>query len=87
MAKEAKARIRINDLLHRSGWRFGDAETGPANISLEPNIKIKNKALDALGQDFEQTANGFMDYLLLDDRGFPVAILEAKAISASRKTA
>jgi len=32
MPKEAKARILINDLLQRSGWRFFDDETGPANI-------------------------------------------------------
>jgi type I restriction enzyme R subunit len=51
---------------------------GPANIALEANVKLKQKALDALGDDFEKTANGFIDYLLLDDRGFPVAVLEAK---------
>jgi type I restriction enzyme R subunit len=79
MAKEAKARILINDLLQRSGWRFFDAETGPANIALEPNVKIKKKTLDALGQDFDQTANGFVDYLLLDEAGFPIAVLEAKS--------
>jgi type I restriction enzyme R subunit len=39
MAKEAKARIRINDHLQRSGWRFFDDENGPANISLETRIK------------------------------------------------
>ena len=79
MAKEAKARILINDLLQRSGWRFFDADTGRAKVALEPNVKIKKKALDSLGQDFEQTANGFVDYLLLDGRGFPIAVLEAKS--------
>lgn len=41
MPKEAKARILINDLLRRSGWRFFDDETGPANISLEAHVKLK----------------------------------------------
>lgn len=79
MTKEAKARILINDLLRRSGWRFFDDETGPANIALEVNIKIKKKTLDVLGDDFEKTANGYTDYLLLDERGFPIAVLEAKS--------
>ncbi|MGH7801740.1 MAG: type I restriction endonuclease [Thermodesulfobacteriota bacterium] len=79
MQKEAKARILINDLLRRSGWRFFDDETGPANIALEAHVKLKKKTLDDLGDDFEKTANGYVDYLLLDDRGFPIAVLEAKS--------
>ena len=39
-AKEAKARIKINNLLKEAGWRFFDNEEGPANIQLEANIKI-----------------------------------------------
>lgn len=79
MQKEAKARILINDLLRRSGWRFFADETGPANIALEANVKLNKAALDALGDDFEKTSNGFIDYLLLDERGFPLAVLEAKS--------
>ena len=79
MQKEAKARILINDLLKRSGWRFFDDENGPANITLETHVKLKKKILDDLGDDFEKTVSGFVDYLLLDDRGFPIAVLEAKS--------
>jgi type I restriction enzyme R subunit len=79
MAKEAKARILINDLLRRSGWRFFDDETGPATIALEAHVKLKKKTLHDLGDDFEKTTNGFVDYLLLDERGFPIAVLEAKS--------
>ena len=79
MAKEAKARILINDLLQRAGWRFFDDETGAANITLEAKAKIRKKTLDNLGNDFEKTANGFVDYLLLDKQGFPIAVLEAKS--------
>jgi len=49
VAKEAKARILINDFLQRSGWRFVEDKDGPANIALEVNVKIKKVALDALG--------------------------------------
>lgn len=79
MKKEAKARILINELLRRSGWRFFDEESGPANIALEAHVKLKKKVLDELGDDFEKTVRGFVDYLLLDETSFPIAILEAKS--------
>ena len=41
MPKEAKARILINDLLLRVGWRFFDDENSPANITLETHVKVK----------------------------------------------
>lgn len=77
-SKEAKARIKINKLLEESGWRFFDTEKGQANIQLEPNIKITQKDIDAFGEDFETTKNGYIDFLLLDEKGFPLVILEAK---------
>lgn len=43
--KEATARIRINRLLEDAGWRFFDDAKGPANIVLEPNVKITQFAL------------------------------------------
>lgn len=51
MPKEAKARILINELLQRSGWRFFDNEQGPANVTLETNVKLKKRVLDELGDD------------------------------------
>ncbi|MBU0620150.1 type I restriction enzyme HsdR N-terminal domain-containing protein, partial [Patescibacteria group bacterium] len=86
-SKEAKARIKINKLLEQAGWRFFDLpasdaqagnEKGQANISLEPNVKLTQKDIDAFGEDFESTKNGFIDFLLLDEKGFPLVILEAK---------
>jgi len=79
MQKEAKARIKINDLLQKSGWRFFEDENGVANISLEPNVKLTKTAIDAFGSDFEKTKNGFIDFLLLDEKGFPYVVLEAKS--------
>lgn len=78
-AKEAKARIKINKLLEESGWRFFDHATGKANIVLEPKVKLTKAAIDALGDNFEQSSNGFIDFLLLDDAGFPIVVLEAKS--------
>jgi type I restriction enzyme R subunit len=79
MQKEAKARIKINDLLQKSGWRFFDDENGTANITLETNTKLTQKDVDAFGGDFEKTKNGFIDFLLLDEKGFPYVVLEAKS--------
>lgn len=77
--KEARARIRINRLLEDAGWRFFDDAQGPANIVLEPNVKITQHRLDDLGADFEKTTNGFVDFLLLDANGKPLIVLEAKS--------
>ena len=78
MSKEAKARIKINKLLEEAGWRFFDSKEGKANIVLENRTKLTQTELDEFGEDFEKTKNGFIDYLLLDDKGFPFIVLEAK---------
>src|SRR5260370_13162236 len=79
MQKEAKARIKINGLLQEAGWRFFDDENGKANIVLENNVKLTQKAIDAFGEDYEKTKNGYIDFLLLDENGFPLVVLEAKS--------
>lgn len=80
MQKEAKARIKINELLKNAGWRFFDEENGnKANIVLENNVKLTKQTIDELGNDFEKTGNGFIDFLLLDEKGFPFVVLEAKS--------
>lgn len=71
--KEAKARIKINKLLEEAGWRFEDAQDGKTNIELEPGVQISS-----LGDDFENTSNGYIDFLLLDKDGRPLVVVEAK---------
>jgi type I restriction enzyme R subunit len=80
-SKEAKARIKINRLLEKAGWRFFDDENGKANIELEQNVKPTQKNIDALGNDFEGQKNGFVDFTLFDDQGYPILVLEAKSES------
>lgn len=77
--KEAKARIKINQLLQNAGWRFFDEEQSSANIVLENNVKLTKQAVDDLGNDFDKTKNGFIDFLLLDEKSFPYVVLEAKS--------
>jgi len=78
-SKEAKARIKINKLLEEAGWRFFDDEKGKANIILESNTKITNHTIDEFGNDFEKTKNGYVDFILLNEDGFPFVVLEAKS--------
>ena len=73
-AKEASARIKINKLLEQAGWRFFDDESWKANIQVETNVKISE-----MWDDFENISNGFIDYLLLDNNGYPICVLEAKS--------
>lgn len=80
MPSEAQARITINQLLEAAGWRFAaDGRGGAANIVCEHRVKKKAFAPGAdLGADFEHAPDGFVDYLLLNTDGRPVAVVEAK---------
>lgn len=80
-SKEATSRIKINRLLEAAGWRFFPEGQSPANIRLELTVAIKSTNLDAFGDDFEKSERGFVDFLLLDARGFPLIVLEAKSES------
>src|SRR5574344_1737141 len=66
---EAKARIKINKLLEQAEWRLVDDEKGRANVDLEYSTKIKRD---------DKFKTGLLDYLLLDSKGFPLCVLEAK---------
>jgi type I restriction enzyme R subunit len=77
--KEATARIKINKLLEAAGWRFFAEGKSPPNIQLEPGITLKTPDLDAFGENFEKSLKGFIDFLLLNERGFPFIVLEAKS--------
>ena len=71
--------MHTSKLLEKSGWRFFDSSDGKANILLENNVKITENALNELGEDFQKTKNGYVDFILLDAKGFPYIVLEAKS--------
>lgn len=75
---EATARIKINKLLEAAGWRFFGDGNKPGNVSLELNVPLRRTDVDTLGEDFEKTTKGFIDFLLLDSTGSPLVVLEAK---------
>ena len=78
-AKEAKARLKINKLLEEAGWRFFDTEGKPANIQVEPNVKISKQQVDSMGENFDKIKNGFIDFLPRAEKGQHFRVLEAKS--------
>lgn len=81
MSKEALARIKINNKLIESGWRFFATAEGNANISLELHTKIDNPTkedLENIDENFKNKRDGFADYILKDEYGKPLVVLEAK---------
>ncbi|MEX2172519.1 MAG: DEAD/DEAH box helicase family protein [Pirellulales bacterium] len=76
--KEATARIKINRLLEAAGWRFFPEGKNPANICLEHGATLTHTEVDEFGNDFEKTSKGYLDFLLLNEKGFPFIVLEAK---------
>ena len=57
---EATARLKINRLLERAGWRFFPEGDEPANVRVEAGVAVTQPGLDAMGEDFEKTTNGFI---------------------------
>jgi len=76
--KEAQARIKINKLLELAGWRFFPDKNGPDNIICECRTTKKTYSPSALGDNFEKTSHGFVDYVLLNLERKPVSVVEAK---------
>ena len=70
--------------------RAGDSspkEISPQTSDLNPASRLPPTDLDALGEDFEKTSKGLIDFLLLDDNGFPLIVLEAKSEDKNPLTA
>jgi type I restriction enzyme R subunit len=65
MSKEAQARLRINKLLEESGWVLVDTNSQRGNVKVETKIEHEGN-------------RGFIDYVLLDSKGFPLVVVEAK---------
>jgi hypothetical protein len=60
-------------------FKAADILRGDSDIQLEPSVTIKTTDFDAFGNDFEKTNKGYIDFLLLDSKGFPFIVLEAKS--------
>ena len=63
MSNEPEARLKINKLLEKSGWTL---------VGEGKNVKVELKTKDNLGRLRS------VDYVLLDDKGKPFVLIEAK---------
>ena len=79
MNNEATARIKINKLLEEAGWFFLDGNGYKKNVILENPVKMAERRAGYLGGEGLQQQTGFIDFLLLDEAGFPFVVVEAKA--------
>ncbi|MEN8253638.1 MAG: DEAD/DEAH box helicase family protein, partial [Patescibacteria group bacterium] len=80
--QEASARIKINKLLEKAGWRLLDSDEGKASVTVEDHLLVSQDAeQDTLGKDFEKVKGGFIDYLLHGQNKKPLCVLEAKRSS------
>ncbi|MCH8520134.1 MAG: DEAD/DEAH box helicase family protein [Nanoarchaeota archaeon] len=77
-SNEATARLKINSLLEKAGWRLFDIGNKRANVIVEDRVSLEKIDFNELGVDYEKTSNGFIDYLLVDEQRNPLLILEAK---------
>jgi type I restriction enzyme R subunit len=73
LSNEATARLKINKLLEAADWRLLDS------AKLKANVVVEDKSALNESQSPEDKTHGFLDYLLLDGNGQPLAVLEAKA--------
>lgn len=74
---EAETRKQIIDLeLLQAGWDVG--ENGQDTLEVKQEVEVKNQPTE--------TGTGYADYVLFDDNGLPLAVVEAKktAVDPSR---
>jgi len=81
--EEATARIKINKLLEAAGWRFFPVYGKPATSGW--NIRLLLVQITSfLWRELREDPRGFIDFLLLNEKGFPLIVLEAKAEDRTR---
>ncbi len=73
---ESHVRFKIDILLRRAGWILnGDSRD---NVMPEYEVKSTDTKPDAFGNEVTVTTRKYADYVLLDDNGFPILVLEVK---------
>ncbi|MDZ7695905.1 MAG: DEAD/DEAH box helicase family protein [Deltaproteobacteria bacterium] len=82
---EADARIVIDDLLRQAGWDPADKSQVLTEVSIRDRSWMVAEPVASYGtapsrktRDGDEVPTGRADYLLMDQRGRPLAIIEAK---------
>ena len=86
---EADARIEIDSLLRKAGWAPNDKSQVLTECSLrfKENDDSLNFTRDSLDYPHVNETSGKADYVLLDQRGRPLAVIEAKKTGIDPYTA
>lgn len=84
---EADARIIIDDLLRQAGWDPADKSQVLTEISIRDTSLMVSEEVVKYASKSEQPnlsddgkLSGRADYVLMDRRGRPLAIIESKAL-------
>jgi len=82
---EADARIVIDDLLRQASWDPADKSQVLTEVSIRDRSRVVAEPVASYGaepsrkiQDGDEVPTGRADYVLMDQRGRPLAIIEAK---------
>ncbi len=91
---EADARIVIDDLLRQAGWNPADKSQVLTEVSIRDTSWVIAEPVAPYGykssrktKDGDEIATGRADYVLMDRRGRPLAIVEAKRSAIEPYTA
>lgn len=76
--KEADARILIDDQLRQAGWNPADKSQVQTEMSIAGGYGVTEPGRRVSALTTAHAAAGRADYVLLDQRGRPLAIIEAK---------
>ena len=76
---EADARILIDDLLRAAGWAPADKSQVRTEVPATELFRVGEvDSASAAVRTVDAGSLGFADYVLLDQRGRPLAVIEAK---------
>ena len=88
--KETDARIVIDDLLRQAGWDPADKSQVLTEFTVTHASRLVSEEDGVAGtihRDGDEIPTGRTDYLLLDQRGHPLAVIEAKRTATQPYTA
>lgn len=89
---EADARIVVDEHLRQAGWNPADKSQVSTEWQIVRDTSVKyrcgeNDSLEPEGHDKNEAADRRADYVLLNGRGHPLAVIEAKRAAIEPYTA
>jgi type I restriction enzyme R subunit len=85
--KETDSRILIDEQLRAAGWNPADKSQVLTEVSLDGCVGVEERVAVDVIADSQKTPAGRADYVLMDQRGRPIAVVEAKRQAINPYTA